>query len=272
MTPFARILVPLDRSSFAQRAVPLAAELARRTGTPLRLFSVATPGDEDAMGAHLAAVAAQCGTDTGVESEVVGYGSIAAAIAGAAGPGTLVCMASHGESGAARTLLGAVTQAVLRRATEPVLLVGPRVPPRPAFRQGRIVACVDGSAFAERALAPAASWSAALGLPLWLAEVAPTTDPPEDTHGEPPPSDYLEALAPTVGTHVEGWQVLHGRHPLPALAGLAEDAPVAAFVVATHGRAGWERVLGGSLAATLAHRMAVPVLVVPAGAAPPPTS
>lgn len=262
MSPFAEILVPLGRSPFDERALPVALDIAHRTGVSLRLSSVAPPGAEADVAAHLAAVADGCGPDVAVATEVAGYGSIGAAIAGAARPGTLVCMASHGESGGARTLLGAATQAVVRAATEPVLLVGPRVPKGTSVGAGPLVACVDGSAFAERTLPPAADWSAALRVPLWLAQVASS---PDSASEDAPQAGYLRAIASGLGTPVDETRVLHDRHPLHALAELAEETPVAAFVIATHGRAGWERVLSGSLAAAAVHKLAAPVLVVPPG-------
>jgi len=51
---------------------------------------------------------------------------------------------------------------------------------------------------------------------------------------------------------VDGWSVLRNRHPARALGAMAENVCVAAFVMATHVRIGWSRVLAGSAtAATL---------------------
>ena len=110
-----------------------------------------------------------------------------------------------------------------------------------------MVACLDGSPYSERTLAPAQRWSRAFGLPLWLVQVAPSEDPtPDETRPDAvPPEHHLDALARSLGG-VEGWRVVHDRHPARALAAMAENVPVAAFVMTTHGRTGWSRVLVGS--------------------------
>jgi nucleotide-binding universal stress UspA family protein len=128
----------------------------------------------------------------------------------------------------------------------------------------RIVACLDGSSCAERTVAPAQRWSQVLGLPLWLVQVAPSRAPAVDA-ARPGvrPARSAEALARSL-RGVDGWQVVRGRDPARSLATVAETWPVAAFVMATHGRAGWTRVLKGSVTAATVRRARVPVLVVPA--------
>jgi nucleotide-binding universal stress UspA family protein len=265
VNPFDRILVPLGPAPIAERALVVALDLVRRTGVPLRLLSVATPVDEDELAARLAAVPGRGGVPTDVETRVTEYGSIAEAITAAAEPGTLVCMSSHGGYGPGRMLVGSVTEDVLRSVEEPVLVVGPGVPPDVSMGDGRMVACLDGSPYSERTLAPAQRWSRAFGLPLWLVQVAPPEGPTPDEAGpdDVPPEHHLDALARSLGG-VEGWRVVHDRHPARALAAMAENVPVAAFVMATHGRTGWSRVLVGSTTASAVHQASVPVLVVPA--------
>ena len=89
--------------------------------------------------------------------------------------GALVCIASHGRSGVRAALLGSTTEDVLRESPRPVLVVGPRYERRAWRDDEMLVACVDGSAFSEQAIA-AAEWSAVFGLPMWLVQVrAPGT-------------------------------------------------------------------------------------------------
>ena len=177
-------------------------------------------------------------------------------------------MSSHGGYGSARTLVGSVTEEVVRSVEEPVLVVGSRVAADVSLGDGRIVACLDGSAYSGRTLAPAQRWSLALGLPLWLVLVAPAPSPHGAGPGGVRPERRLAALARSLGG-VEGWRVVHDRHPVRALAAMAEDGRVATFVMATHGRTGWPRVLAGSVTASTVRRATVPVLVVPAGPAAP---
>jgi nucleotide-binding universal stress UspA family protein len=268
MTPFDRILVPVEPAAATEQALTVALELVRRTGVPLCLLSVARPIEEDELEARVAALAGPGASLTEVETRVVGYGQIATAIAAAAEPGTLVCMSSHGAYGPVRTLTGpSITEQVLCSAAEPVLVVGPRVAPDLSLGEGRIVACLDGTRHSERVLAPAQQWSCALGLPLWLVHVGPARGSNVDTTGQGhvAPERRLDTLAHSVGG-VDGGRVLHDRHQARALAALAETTPVAAFVMAIHGRTGWTRVLRGSVTASTVRRARAPVLVVPASA------
>jgi nucleotide-binding universal stress UspA family protein len=264
--PFDRILVPVGPAASVERALVIALDLVRRTGVPLRLLSVGRPIHEHELAARVAVLARAGAPAPHVETRVVAYGPIAAAITAAAGPGTLVCMSSHGAYGPARTLAApSITEDVLRSAAEPVLVAGPRVAPD-ASLDGRVVACLDGTRYSERTLAAAQQWSRAFGLPLWLVQVGPARSSRVDTTGQGhmAPERRLDTLARSLGG-VEGWQVLHDGRQARALAALSETTPVAVFVMATHGRTGWARVLGGSATASTVRRALAPVLVVPAG-------
>lgn len=262
MHPFDRILVPVGPAPVAERALVVALELVRRTGVPLRLLRVVTPGDETELPAGVRALA-DLPADVGIR--VRGYGSIARAVIAAVEPGTLICMSSHGGYGPARTLIGGVTEEVLRSVEEPVLVVGPRVRQDVPLGEGRIVACLDESPYSERTLEPAQRWSRAFGFPLWLVQLAPSPGPGVDEamSDNLSPERRLDALSRRLGG-TQGWCVLRDRHPRRALAAMAGDVPIAAFVMATHGRTGWTRVLAGSVTAATVHRATVPVLVVPA--------
>lgn len=264
--PFTEVLVPLDGSPAAERALAPALELVRRTGVPLRVISRTLPGEEESLAGYLAGVADRFAAVTDVETELVEHEAIPEAIREATVPGSLVCMSSHGRGGVPRALLGSVTEALLRTITEPALVVGPHVPAGVALA-GRIVACIDGSDESHRTIAPAQEWSAALGLPLWLMEVGDPTVMPADwaTESDAHESGHLAALADRVGT-VAAWDVLHSRDPAGALVEMAASpaTPTALLVMATHGRTGWERLRLGSVTTATVHGATVPVLVVPA--------
>jgi nucleotide-binding universal stress UspA family protein len=263
--PFTDILVPLDGSAVAERALAPALELVRRTGVPLRVLSRALPDEKDALAAYLAGVADRHASVTDVETEVVDRESIPDAIVEGLGPGTLVCMSSHGRGGLARVVMGSVAEALLRSLGRPVLMVGPHVSDDVALT-GRIVACLDGSPESERTLEPARRWAAALDLPLWLVTVAEPGPPGEGiTSRDPLESNHLASLAGRLGG-VDGWGVLHDEVPADALVGVAASAaePTALLVMATHGRTGWDRLRLGSVTIAAVQGATTPVLVVPA--------
>jgi len=267
-TPFNEILVPLDGSPTAERALTPALALATRTGVPLRVLQRALTWDTELAAEYLAGVADRYAGVTDVETQVVDRESIADAIIDGLEPGTLVCMSSHGRGGVARAVMGSVAEALLRTLDRPALVVGPHVSDTFSFA-GRIVACIDGSGESECTLEPARRWAATLGLPLWLMEVAEPGPPPEwITNGDAMESAHVARLARRLG-HVEGWDVLHDKHPAHALAQMAASGaePTALLVMATHGRTGWDRLRLGSVTTATVHAATVPVLVVPAAPA-----
>jgi nucleotide-binding universal stress UspA family protein len=264
--PFTDILVPLDGSPMAERALGPALELVRRTGVTLRVLRRAFADDAEIAAAYLADVADRHAAATDVETQVIDRDDVADAIRQGAVPGTLVCMSSHGHGGVARAVMGSAAEATLRTLDRPVLMVGPHVSDGVAFT-GRVVACLDGSTESERTLEPSHAWAAALGLPLWLVQVAVPSTPVEwSTRGGATTSASLARLAWRLGD-VDGWDTYHSRHPARELANLAASSyhPTALLVMATHGRTGWDRFRLGSVTAATVHAATVPVLVVPAG-------
>jgi nucleotide-binding universal stress UspA family protein len=268
-TPFTDVLVPLDGSPAAERAMAPALELVHRTGVRLRVLSRALPDEKETLATYLAGVADRHAAVTDVDTQVVERESISDAITEGLGPRTLVCMSSHGRGGVARAVMGSVAEALLRKLDRPALIVGPHVTDGAKFA-GRVVACIDGSHESERTLEPARGWAAALDLPLWLVEVGDPGPPPEwATRGDVMESSRVAGLAGRLGG-VEGWDVLHDKDPAHALIGMAASAtePTALLVMATHGRTGWDRLRLGSVTTATVHAATVPVLVVSAAPQP----
>jgi nucleotide-binding universal stress UspA family protein len=152
---FARILVPLDGSPRAERALEPAQALARLSGAPLCLlrvvdvsqashgvvmaFSLAPQqvlaAEEVVARQYLDAVRARLAARGLWATAEVRRGPAARAIAALTRPDDVVVMATNGRSGLSRFFLGSVADEVVRRAASPVLLVRPD--PRPAPRAGK---------------------------------------------------------------------------------------------------------------------------------------
>jgi nucleotide-binding universal stress UspA family protein len=173
------ILVPLDGSKFGEHALPLAREVARRTGASLKLLHVIPPfpvldagspllADRDLMAqfqaqsqAYLAGVLQRLGgpsavpaTTTVLEGDIVTQIKDHAAACGA----DLVVMATHGRGPLARFWLGSVADELVRRLPLPLLLVRPHETPPDlgsAPYLGRVLLPLDGSPLAETILEPA---------------------------------------------------------------------------------------------------------------------
>jgi nucleotide-binding universal stress UspA family protein len=142
---YRRIVVPLDGSELAERALPEAEGLARLAGASLLLIRGVDPTalsrlagfgaaeyaalaealaeEEDAAREYLRQTEqAVAGRGLAVSS-VLRRGPAARVIVDATAPGDLVAMASHGRGGMARWFLGSVAEEVARRSPVPVLLV-----------------------------------------------------------------------------------------------------------------------------------------------------
>jgi nucleotide-binding universal stress UspA family protein len=269
---FPRIVAPTDGSHLSASAARAAAVFARRVGVPLTLFGVTySDSDRAHLVGELTARLDDLGGDLVADVVVDAAGAsmttgtyVADAILTEAGTdGALVCIASHGHRGLGAALLGSTAEEVLRRSTRPVLVVGPRYESRPLRGDGMVVACMDGSPFAEQALPVAEAWTATMGLHLWLVQVAPPNNdraPRADTPGVLFETAYLRSLAH--GDPQIDFDVLHSTHPAHELADLAGRSPVDLLVMATHGRSGWSRLTLGSVAMNVVHRATCPVLLV----------
>src|SRR5215510_13744315 len=109
--PFSDIVVPLDGSPAAERALGPARALVRRTGCPIRVMSRVLADDKEELTDYLAGVARRYDEITGVDTEVVDRESIPDAILDGLRPRSLVCLASHGRGGLRRAAIGSITEA-----------------------------------------------------------------------------------------------------------------------------------------------------------------
>jgi nucleotide-binding universal stress UspA family protein len=135
------ILIPLDGSPLSEQAVPLAQELARRTGAALCLAHGHIPPTVPMYTADLPLFDA--GLDDLTRAQERAYlealaarirGAIDIPVAAALLEGAitdsvadLIAMATHGRRGLVRLLIGSVADKVLRGATTPILLYRPQV-------------------------------------------------------------------------------------------------------------------------------------------------
>jgi len=190
---YAHLLVSLDGSERAERALPVAAHIARASGvriTLLQALPVYRLAGTLYDGAWMTAsqIAAQQTAATGYLAEVsrrplltglpvetqISTQTPAAAIldAALAGHVALIVLCSHGRSGVSRWVLGSVAEHVTRHAAAPVpvlvLRQGGPIPARPhpdPEHLTRILVPLDGSALAEAAVDTAAALILALAGP-----------------------------------------------------------------------------------------------------------
>lgn len=122
-----RIVVPLDGSLLAERALPIAASLATILGVPIRLLHVVDAGAPGSAGQGAAQQAleshVQTLRDDGLNaSAAILTGTPAPTLIDALTPADLVVMTTRGRGGLSRWLLGSVADRIVRGAPAPVLL------------------------------------------------------------------------------------------------------------------------------------------------------
>ena len=279
------ILVPLDGSPLAERALPFAERLARGTKARLVLTRVVPisrlPNVEETVATaaqeYLERIAS-CLAGTGLISQTaLLHGEPPTEILEAAHihSADLVIMCTHGRSGIGRWLYGSVADAVIRLATLPVMLVPPELSVVWAANEpARILVPLDGSELSEMALGPAAELASCLGAELLLTQVVPWPpivygDPVELLPYEPEEQlaearSYLDEVAARL--RQSGARVRHredvAQTPAAAIVRLVQEEHVDLVAMATHGRNGLARVVLGSTTTGTLQRADVPLLVV----------
>jgi len=149
--PYQRLVVPLDGSVLAARALLVAVQLAKQLDVPVQLVSVvdlwghdspsvlypaglnsryydeAMAETEAELSCMLKKAALRLQADgISVKTQTL-RGPIAAAIMSTTVPGDIIVMTSHAKSGLTRFLLGSVAEKLVRESPAPVLLVPPLV-------------------------------------------------------------------------------------------------------------------------------------------------
>lgn len=186
---FQKILVPLDGSELAEKALPLAVALAQGLQSEIRLvrmvpyFAVmaADPllydeinrlSEEEAL-SYLRDVAQRLPAQ--VKSAVAAeIGSAAEGILEQArkNEADLIVISSHGRSGLNRWVFGSVAERVLGHAEVPTIIVNSRCQPWDESPK-KILVPLDGSDLAEEAILPAEALARALNAELHLVRVTP---------------------------------------------------------------------------------------------------
>jgi nucleotide-binding universal stress UspA family protein len=141
VAPLQRIVVPLDGSPIAERALPFGAKLAGMLGAPVHLVSVhetvsgerGDPTDQrqaatddvrlDDMRAYLDREAAAIRARDVSAATEIRTGTPDAELLEAVGPGDLLVITTHGRGAARRWQIGRVAEKLLRHAAAPIVMI-----------------------------------------------------------------------------------------------------------------------------------------------------
>jgi nucleotide-binding universal stress UspA family protein len=293
---FNTLLVPLDGSELAERALPYAVRLAAERGGRLVLTRAALAPPPSGLDwerqqltimeeatAYLSDVAQKVATRVPVTTAPL-YGHAADMILAAVEQfdADSVVMATHGRTGLSHLLHGSVAEAVLKGSPVPVFVIyarpGEAAAPPFDSASARIMVPLDGSAFAEAALPVGLEIVGAAG-ELVLCSVAEEPDHVQrDDRGrvlayldqqeesvKRETLDYLRGIEAELKQQRPDLRVtldVRIGDPAPGIA-MAEVACGADLVVmATHGRTGLRRAVLGSVAGAVLITGSVPVLLV----------
>jgi nucleotide-binding universal stress UspA family protein len=259
------IIVPLDGSEFAERALTTAHNLARQSGAEIVLVTSRLGGVPESD-SYLRLTAQSAGMESA--RTIVFEDRLAdAAIATLAEnePDALVCMTTHARGGLGEAVFGSVTERVLHQAYVPLVLVGPSVADVGTRTFEELVVCLDGSRAAGEILPRAALVARDLDIPMLLVGVVdpdtvrkPSTDDPVALEAAP-----LRLAARTLGGSglAVSWEVIHGRDPASAIVDFATTRATPLLAMTTHGRTGLARVTTGSVTMSVVQHASCPVLV-----------
>lgn len=297
-----RIMVPLDGSKSAERALPTALDLARRTGARVDLVGVISPhtlppprnADEESfvqgwfaeederIRSYLAdALSSLDADDLEVRTHARKGVVVETLLEWSQELDTdLVVMTTHGRGGLRRAWLGSVSDALLRRAPWPILLVpasdsDDEAPSGPLPLQ-RMVVPLDGSARSEGVLGHAARLARLVEGTLSLVTVLPRPSPAEASH-----IHYGLGDGETTGVILDGLQAyVDGKAEKLRKSGLtvttaarqdgsaadgiiahAHEVDAQLILLATRGRGGVTRMMLGSVADKVIRECRWPILV-----------
>jgi len=287
-----KILVPLDGSAFGERALPLAEAIVDRTGCAMLLVHVRLPVPfapegvdaktfEGTSEKYLAGVESRlAGTATYDFTAELLHGRVEEALAERieTSGADLVVMATHGRGPFSRFWLGSVAEAIIRRATCPVLLVR-ECRDGAAFGANcfrHILVPLDGSPAAEQVIEAALTLGTAFGARYTLVRAATVSVPLpliEDPGSVAPMLEkqerdravaYLDGVAKRLrdrGAEVET-AVPSAVHAAEGILSYAVRNLADLIAVTTSGRGGVDRGRIGSVADKVIRGAETPVLVL----------
>ena len=274
------ILVPLDGSVEAARALDPACTLARHLDVELIAVTYHHDDDRERLGATVEAQLAPCRNVARRHLLEPLSSSVGAQLADLSTQtaDALICMSSTGR-GRSAAVLGSAASEVLDEVAGPLLLVGPAYETARFRLGGPMLAAIDGSDYSESIMDSAEAFTKQFGYDL---EVVWVSDPKaartlamaqgiefcQDADLEVAGVHDVATAAEAEGHLPVDYEVLHGSNPANTLIGHAATTEASLLAMATHNRRGLPRVLLGSTTADVVRGAPCPVLVVrPDGAA-----
>lgn len=291
---FRKILVPLDGSPLAERALIHVERLAPPGSAELILVSVietyrysyaATDMAFHDTVSHVRHFTERYLVEQRRRFEALGYAVETYMMDGDAAQGILkvadevgadlIAMTTHGRAGVRRWTLGSVAERVLRSAEQPVWLVRESTRVIPLNEMARILVPLDGTRAAQQAVAQAQQLAQQSGAEVWLLRAIPERSNRSPTlvaeeresqffqmlqhHAEADLATATEALT-AAGIACETL-VIPGE-PAHVIAEKAITENVDCIVMTSHVRQGMDRLIYGNVADEVMRRCDCPMLLI----------
>ncbi len=282
------IVVPLDGSKTSERALPLAAAVAKALKASIVLVEAPVTMESVDGGLMLyravrraeAYLEEQCarlrrdGFDVRSVSTVADPADLIMAEAQRPGVDGVV-ISTHGRTGLRRALLGSVAERVVRHSSVPVYLMPPRAAATATRELGRVLVPLDGSAYSSMVLGAVIPLAKACRATVCLMRsfgedetLLPDSD--EDVQLPVPAAyDELAAAASAYFLPIRARLQMQGLgseaywasgDPAAEIVQMADLKHIDLIALATHGRTGLARLRFGSVAESVLRKSTVPVM------------
>lgn len=264
-----KILVALDGSALAGKALPIATALAENSGAEICLVTVAEgkPGDlrNGDSELYLEEISSSL-KDSGIGACFhVGTGAACQNIIQTAEREQvdLIIMTTHGRSGISRGILGSVTDSVISESSVPVYVIRSDNAPlvsNVGNHDSGVIVPLDGSELAETALDHAIEFAHSSLAPIFLVRVV---DPNSSSEERDVAGAYLERLSGDLGKRkiLAIPELISGRAGESIIRSM-NRRPGSTVVLSTRGAGGLTRWVRGSVADWLIRNAPGPIVVV----------
>lgn len=296
---FNHILVPLDGSTLAEAAIPVAASLAEKLDAPVTLLHIIEKDapreihkhyhitQSDEASAYLEQVIKRgFPAEARVEAHVhtAAVEDVPASIVEHATREfnlDLIVMCTHGQGGVRDLLYGSIAQQVVAQGITPLLLIKPEARSSPEFRLDQILVPLDtgpvhdASVPATRELAKAydshvhlltviPTFTTAAGETAATGSLLPaTTSAMLDINAENAAEDLQEHLDELKASGLELSAEVARGDPAAEIVNISQKRNADLIVLTTHRKAGTAAFWARSVAPNVVRRARVPILLIP---------
>ncbi|MBM3119765.1 MAG: universal stress protein [Chloroflexi bacterium] len=279
---YRKLLVPLDGSRLAEKALPYAKALSKTKGSEIILFTVSTASEQfdRPIKAYLDLTAKELKSQKIKVSTAVAYGNVAEEIIKFAQKGKidLIIISTHGHSGIKRWMLGSVALKVLYGTCTPVLLAKSKAHKISKVKFKKILVPLDGSPFSETSIPYVKELAKGAGSEIILLRVSEPPILPADRSPAIKPSweeyqsmlmakiqqqalEYLEKIKAGFETSAIKIQTALGK-AADSILQAAQKENVSLIAMTTQGRTGISRWVYGSVANRIVEQSLQPVLLI----------